>query len=107
MILVSKKAKPDTWSIFFSTRCRTSDKNKIDQVSDLAVFFLPAVVFDELSCSTKGFSARSRASGVDRPLCDVNVLLCIVDRPSCDVEQFRSSYCQMVIVAVGRGRPLI
>ena len=58
--LVSKKAKSDTWSIFFSTRCRTSDKNKIDQVSDLAVFLL-AVVFDELLCSTKGFSTRSRA----------------------------------------------
>ena len=45
---------------------QTSDKNKIDQVSDLAVFFRPAVVFDELSCSTKGFSTRSRASQTDR-----------------------------------------
>ena len=36
--------------------------------------------------------------GVDRPLCDVNRLLCNVDRPSCDVEQFRFSFCQMVIV---------
>ena len=27
------------------------------------LFFRPAVVFDELSCSTKGFSTRSRASG--------------------------------------------
>ena len=38
---------------FFSTRCRTSDKTKIDQVSDLAVFFSTStrirrvVIFDE------------------------------------------------------------
>ena len=54
LILVSKKAKSDTWSIFFrlgvvlqmkikSTKCRTWS------------FFRPAVVFDELSCSRKGF----------------------------------------------------
>ena len=45
---------------FFSTRCRTSDKNKIDQVLDLAVFstssrirrvvMFDERVFDEKSC---------------------------------------------------------
>ena len=55
--LVSKKAKSDTWSIFFSTRCRTSDKNKIDQVSDLAVFF------DQQSYST---SCHVRRKGFRR-----------------------------------------
>ena len=52
MILVSKKAKSDTWSIYFSTRCRTSVKNKIDQVSDLTVFF------DQQSYSTSSHVRR-------------------------------------------------
>ena len=42
---------------FFSTRCRTSDKNKIDQVSDLAVFF------DQQSYST---SCHVRRKGFRR-----------------------------------------
>ena len=42
---------------FFSTRCRTSDKNKIDQVSDLTVFF------DQQSYST---SCHVRRKGFRR-----------------------------------------
>ena len=53
---VRKKQSP-TLGRFFSTRCRTSDKNKIDQVSDLAVFF------DQQSYST---SCHVRRKGFRR-----------------------------------------
>ena len=56
-MILSLVSKSDTWSIFFSTRCRTSDKNKIDQVSDLAVFF------DQRSYST---SCHVRRKGFRR-----------------------------------------
>ena len=57
IMILSLVSKSDTWSIFFSTRCRTSDKNKIDQVSDLAVFF------DQRSYST---SCHVRRKGFRR-----------------------------------------
>ena len=71
--LVSKKSKVRHLVDFFSTRCRTSDKNKIDQVSDLAVFF------DQQSYST---SCHVRRKGFRREVVH-RANLCGVFCPGC------------------------